>query len=68
MFITSRTKVREKDNHLAEQIKSEIQVEVQKEIKTLRLAINCIHEELLKMQLQINNINVGRYSLSIMED
>ena len=68
MFITSRTKVREKDNHLAEQIKSEIQVEVQKEVKTLRLAINCIHEELLKMQLQINNINVGRYSLSIMDD
>ena len=68
MFITSRTKEHDKDNHLAEQIKSEIQVEVQKEIKTLRLAINCIHEELLKMQLQINNINVGRYSLSIMDD
>ena len=68
MIITSRTKVREKDNHLAEQIKSEIQVEVQKEIKTLRLAINCIHEELLKMQQLINDINVVSYSLSIMDD
>ena len=61
MFITSRNKAREKDHNLSEQMKLENQVEVQKEIKTLRLANNCIHEELLKMQLQINDIKVGGY-------
>ena len=49
-------------------MKLEIQVEVQKEIKMFCLAINCIHEELLKMQLQINNNQVGEYLFSVTDD
>ena len=68
MFITSRAKAREKDHNLSEQMKLEIQVEVQKENKMLRSAIHCIHEELLKMQLQINNNKVGGYLSLVLDD
>ena len=61
MSITSRAKAREKDHILSEEMKLGIQVEVQKEIKLLRLVI---HEELLKMQLQYKN-SVGCCSFSL---
>ena len=67
MTITSRTKACENDNNLSDEMKLEIQVEVQKEIKTLRLAIHCIHEELLKMQLE-HKIEVGGYSFLLTYD